>query len=378
MATETPARRRFAATLAALTGSALVGGPGARLAQASLSRGESQDHVQLNSNENPYGPSPRALEALTRSQAVASRYPDALEDDVVDAIAALHGVRREQVILGCGSGEILRMADLAALSAGRTVVVAGTTFEAVLLYARVTKAEGIKVPLDARHRHDLVAMAKACDERTGLVYVCNPNNPTGTIVGGDELQAFVERVPRTATVLVDEAYHHFVEDPSYRSAETLIASHPNVLVARTFSKIHGLAGMRLGYAIGSPAAIESLRPHAFWSNANAGVLAAALASLADVDYPARTRQRLNDTRRWLCRELDKDGRRYIPSEANFLMVDLGTDVKPVIAAFRARKILVGRRFPSMPTWLRVSIGTQAEVETFAKALREIVAVAAAA
>ncbi len=378
MPNETPARRRFAGTLAALTGSALLGGPGARLAEASLSRGESEDHVQLNSNENPYGPSPRALEALTRAQAVAARYPDALEDDVLDALAALHGVKREQVILGCGSGEILRMADLAALSAGRTVVTAETTFEAVLLYARVTKAEAVKVPLDARHRHDLPAMAKACDARTGLVYVCNPNNPTGTIVGGDELQAFVARVPRTATVLVDEAYHHFVEDPAYRSAETLIARHPNVLLARTFSKIHGLAGMRLGYAVGSPAAIEALRPHAFWSNANAGVLSAALASLADVDYQARTRQRLNDTRRWLCRELEKDGRRYIPSEANFLMIDVGADVKPVIEAFRARKILVGRRFPSMPTWLRVSIGTQAEIETFLKALREITPVAAAA
>ncbi len=378
MPNETPARRRFAARLAALTGSALLGGPGARLAEASLSRGESEDHVQLNSNENPYGPSPRALEALTRAQAVASRYPDALEDDVLDALAALHGVKREQVILGCGSGEILRMADLAALSAGRSVVVAETTFEAVLLYARVTRAEAIKVPLDARHRHDLAAMARACDARTGLVYVCNPNNPTGTIVGGDELASFVARVPRTATVLVDEAYHHFVEDPAYRSAETLIASHPNLLVARTFSKIHGLAGMRLGYAVGSPAAIEALRPHAFWSNANAGVLSAALASLADVDHQARTRQRLNDTRRWLCRELEKDGRRCIPSEANFLMIDLGTDVKPVIEAFRARKILVGRRFPSMPTWLRVSIGTQAEIETFLKALREIAPVAAAA
>ena len=156
-------RRRFAGILGAVTGGALLGPRGARLAEASLSTGESEDHVQLNSNENPYGPSPRALEALTRSQRVASRYPDALEDEVVAAIARLHSVTPEQVILGCGSGEILRMADLAALSVGRTVVVAEPSFEAVLLYARVTKAEPVKVPLDARHRHDLVAMAKACE-----------------------------------------------------------------------------------------------------------------------------------------------------------------------------------------------------------------------
>lgn len=371
-------RRRFASILGAVTGSALLGPRGARVAEASLSTGEGEDYVQLNSNENPYGPSPGALEALTRSQRVASRYPDALEDEVVAAIARLHSVKPEQVILGCGSGEILRMADLAALSVGRTVVVAEPSFEAVLLYARVTKAEPVKVPLDARHRHDLVAMAKACDARTGLVYVCNPNNPTGTIVDGGELSAFVARVPRGATVLVDEAYHHFVEDPTYRSADELIASHENVLVVRTFSKIFGLAGLRLGYAVGSKAAILALRPHAFWSNANAGVLTAALASLADAEHVAATRRRLNDTRRWLCRELDRERRRYIPSEANFMMIDLGTDVKPVIDAFRARKILVGRRFPSLPTWLRVSIGTQAEVETFAKALREIAPAAAAA
>lgn len=371
-------RRHFAGILGALTGSALLGPRGASVAEASLSTGEGEDYVQLNSNENPYGPSARALEALTRSQRVASRYPDALEDEVVAAISRLHGVRPEQVILGCGSGEILRMADLAALSVERTVVVAEPSFEAVLIYGRITKAEAVKVPLDARYRHDLAAMAQACDARTGLVYVCNPNNPTGTVVGADELAAFVAQVPRGATVLVDEAYHHFVEDPAYRSASELIARHENLLVVRTFSKVFGLAGLRLGYAVGSPAAIQALRAHAFFSNANAAVLTAALASLADAEHVARTRRRLNDTRRWLCRELEREGRRYIPSEANFLMVDLGTDVKPVIDAFRARKILVGRRFPSLPTWLRVSIGTQAEVEVFARALRQILPRAAAA
>jgi histidinol-phosphate aminotransferase len=270
------------------------------------------------------------------------------------------------------------MADLAALQAGKTVVSADPSFEAVLMYARVTRAEPVRVPLDSQQRHDLAAMARACDARTGLVYVCNPNNPTGTLVSAAELRAFLERVPRTVTVLVDEAYHHFVESPAYRSAAELLPAHENLLVVRTFSKIHGLAGMRLGYAIGAEALIDRLREHAFFSNANAAVLAGALASLRDPEQVERTRKRLNDTRRALCRELAADGRRFIPSETNFLMIDVGRDVQPVIDAFKARKVLVGRRFPSLANWLRVSIGTDADMAAFLKVLRELVPARAAA
>ena len=371
-------RRRFAGALGAALGGALVTPRTASRAEASLPRGYSEDYVQLNSNENPYGPSPAALEAMTRALAVGARYPDAPEDEMIEKIARLHRVDPGRVVLGCGSGEVLRMADLAFLTEGRRVVVAEPTFEAVLAYARVTRAEAVKVPLDTAHRHDLEAMLKACDERTGLVYVCNPNNPTGTIVGAGALAAFVARVPPSTMVVVDEAYHHFVESPDYRSAFELLGQHPNVLVVRTFSKIHALAGMRLGYGVGSEDAIRGLRQHAFASNANAAVLAAGLASLGDEAHEARTRKRMNDTRRWLYRELDKDGRRYIPSEANFTMIEIGSDVKPVLEAFRERKILVGRRFASLPTWLRVSIGTDAEMAAFLEALRGIAPARAAA
>jgi len=371
-------RRRFAGSLGAALGTTLFPAGSAGRAEASLPKGLPDDYVQLNSNENPYGPSPAALEAMTRSQAVAARYPDALEDEVSEAIARLHGVDPARVVLGCGSGEVLRMADMAFLAQGRKVVVAEPTFEAVLAYARVTRAQPVKVPLDAGQRHDLEAMLRACDETTGLVYVCNPNNPTGTIVGADALARFVERVPPTATVLVDEAYHHFVESSDYRSAFELLPSHANLLVVRTFSKVFGLAGMRLGYGVGSEAAVRSLRQHAFASNTNAAVLSAALACLGDEAHVARTRKRMNDTRRWLYRALDKAGRRYIPSETNFTMVEIGSDVKPVIQAFRERRILVGRRFASLPTWLRVSIGTEAEMAAFVEALRGIVPAKAAA
>ncbi|MEO8433194.1 MAG: aminotransferase class I/II-fold pyridoxal phosphate-dependent enzyme [Acidobacteriota bacterium] len=332
----------------------------------------STDWIRLSSNENPYPLSARALEALNRASRAASRYPDEVEDEARAAIAKSHGVPVEQVVLGCGSSDILHMADAAFLPPGKTVVAAEPTFEAVLLHARVTNSEAVKVPLTSDHRHDLDRMAAACDARTGLVYVCNPNNPTGTIVGGDELEAFFGRVPSSAVVLVDEAYHHFVENPRYRTAAGMIERFPNVVVARTFSKIYGMAGMRLGYGLASRANAEALSRQASWNNTNTAGLHIALAGLADPGLVPAQRRLLNDTRRWLCGELDRDGRGYIPSETNFVMIDVGRDVSPVILAFREKKIQVGRKFPSLSNWLRVSIGTREETTAFLAALRDIV------
>ena len=372
-------RRGFGAALGAAAGAVLVD---TRLmpatAEARVATGLPTDVLQLNSNENPYGPSAAARAAMTRSQEVAGRYPDASVEELQRTLAKAHGVAPEQVLLGCGSGDILRMADWAFLAPDRKVVVAEPTFEAVLAYNRVTRAQPVKVPLDAAFRHDLQRMAAACDAATGLVYVCNPNNPTGTIVTGDELAAFLGRVPPSVTVLLDEAYFHFVEDPRYRTGFDLLAAHPNLIVVRTFSKVYGLAGMRLGYAVAARDKIEALARYASFSNTNAAVLAAGLASLADADLVPRMKRRMNDTRRWLTGQLTADGRRFIPSEANFVMIETGRDVAPLVEAFKAKKILVGRKFASMPTWLRVSIGTPQEMAAFVAALRDILPVRAAA
>jgi histidinol-phosphate aminotransferase len=242
----------------------------------------------------------------------------------------------------------------------------------------VTRAEAIKVPLTSDFRHDLPAMAAACDARTGLVYVCNPNNPTGTIVSGEEMESFLRRVPSSAIVLVDEAYHHFVESPRYRTAFDLLDRFPNLVIARTFSKIYGMAGMRLGYGAASASNAKRLAEQASWDNTNEAALAMALASLADPEAVPRQRKLLNDARRWLCARLAKEGRRTIPSETNFVMIDVGGDVLPVIRAFKERRIHVGRKFPSMPNWLRISIGKPEEMQAFAAALSQIVPARAAA
>lgn len=327
--------------------------------------------IHLNFNENPYGPSPKALAALDACGDVASRYPGAAEIDLTDALAKKYNVSSENIALGCGSTEILRCVDMAFLAPGKNIVAAQPTFEAVLDYAKITRAEPVTIPLTADHRHDLPKMAAACTSKTGVAYVCNPNNPTGTIVSRDELASFIHAVPASTLILVDEAYFDFADDPRYSSADEWIATNPNVVVARTFSKIYGMAGMRLGYAVGAKETIARIREHSLQDNTNAAVLAAGLASLSDAANISSCREKMNGTRAWLCGELAKDGRSFIPSQANFVMIDMHTDVRPIIDQFAARNILVGRRFPSMSNFLRITIGTQQETEAFVTALREI-------
>ena len=364
-------RRQFGRVSATLGAAILADRLAASVAAASPPASVPADAIQINSNENPYGPPARALQAMTESQAVASRYPEAKVVELIEQLAKLHRVGTENIILGCGSSEVLRFADMAFLTPEKSVVVAEPTYEAVLGYARVTRARPVRVPLTPDFCHDLPAMAAACDTNTGLVYVCNPNNPTGTIVTRDELAAFIPKVPRSTAIVVDEAYFHLVEDARYASALEWLGKTPNLIVVYTFSKIYGMAGMRLGYAVASAENIRAMRDHQLRFNTNAAVVAAALACLVDAEHVPVFRRRLNDTRRWLCRELEKDGRRYIPSETNFVMIHVGSDVRPVIAEFAKRNILVGRKFPSLGEWLRVSIGTPKEMETFVQHLREI-------
>ncbi|MGH9860372.1 MAG: histidinol-phosphate transaminase, partial [Candidatus Acidiferrales bacterium] len=348
------------------------------VAEARLPRGFSSKAILLNSNENPYGPSKRAIKAMKNSLESCARYPDALISEVRDTVARLHRVSPEQVALGCGSGDILRVAAGAFLGPGREIVMAEPTYEEMWHHAQTTGAVQTMIAATSDYRHNLPAMAAACSANTGLVYICNPCNPTGTIVYRDEIASFVARVPSTAAIIIDEAYHHFVEDPRYASAFDLLDRAPNLVVARTFSKIYGMAGMRLGYAVASPEMIARMGRFGLWNPLNAAVLEAGLASLDDAEHVAKQRKLNNETRQWLCAELQRDGRRCIPSHTNFIMLDVGRDIAGVAAQFRQREILVGRKFPPMHTWLRVSIGTRNQMEKFLAALRQIVPAPAAA
>lgn len=324
--------------------------------------------VRLSSNENPYGPSPAAFDAMRKAFDLAWRYPDEAVDALMADLAKLHGVSSEQVLLGAGSSQILKLAAAAFTGPGRPLVMAEPTFEAIGRYAQAAGAEVVKVPLTADHRHDLARMLPA---GAGLVYICNPNNPTATLTPKAEVRAFLDRVPAGTRVLVDEAYFHYAESGDYESVLPQIKDRPNLVVARTFSKVYGMAGLRCGYAVAQPETIRLLLEQHVWDNVNIMALVAAQASLGDAGHVERSRRLNRETRAYVRSGLDAMGYKPIPSETNFIMADLRRDVGPVIDALKQRNVEVGRRFPAMPNFLRVTIGTRPQMEAFLGALRGV-------
>ncbi len=251
------------------------------------------------------------------------------------------------------------------------MIVADPTFEAILNHARVNQAEVLKVPLTSSFSHDLQKMLAAANQ--GLIYICNPNNPTASITPKKEMREFLDQVPRDTMVLVDEAYHHYADSPEYESVIPLVKNHSNLIVARTFSKIYGMAGLRCGYCVAQPEAMQRLRPHQTWDSVNIMAITAATASLEDADQVTNG-QRLNrETKKFVTDELGSLGYASIPSQANFIMVNVKREARPIIAALALRGVQIGRPFPALPNHLRVTIGKRPEMETFLSAFRQIVA-----
>jgi histidinol-phosphate aminotransferase len=340
---------------------------------------DGDDGVRLSANENPYGPPPAALAALAAlaTGGAVCRYPDAADDALVAALAAAHGVGAESIALGAGSSQILHAAANAFCGPDAPAAVARPTFEAIGQYARQRGATVAEVTLTADFRHDLEAMARAVGER-GLVYVCNPNNPTATLTPPEAIRRLLERLPAAVVVLVDEAYHGYAEgELGYESVAPWIARFPNLVVARTFSKIFGMAGLRCGYALGAPERIAALRSQLPWDSSNVAALVAARAALGDAVHLERSRSLNRAAREATAAALRDAGARVLPSAANFLMADLGAEVGPVIAGLRAMDVRVGRRFAALPTYLRVTIGTAEEMEAFRAAFARVRSAAAA-
>ncbi len=328
--------------------------------------------MRLSANENPYGPSPKALKAMTDSYPLACRYPDEHNNVLIDKLAKLNGVSREQILLGDGSSEILKLCAETFTSEKRgALVAADPTFEAILEQARVNGAEIVKIPLTPTFAHDLPEMLPAANG--GLIYICNPNNPTASITPKQELRDFIAKTPGETTVLVDEAYFHFADSTDYESVIPLVKDHPNLLVARTFSKIYGMAGLRCGYCVGQKDTIQRMRPYQMWDSVNIMALAAASASLDDPDHVPNG-QRLNkEARAFTIGELNKLGYEVIPSQANFIMIDCKRPVVPIIQAMKQKHVHVGRLFPALPNHMRLTIGKKSEMESFLTAFKEVTA-----
>lgn len=326
--------------------------------------------VRLSSNENPYGPSPAALKAMSDSFGLAWRYPDEHGDLLIEELTKLHGVPSGQILLGAGSGEILKLCAAAFTGKDKKLVVPNPTFESIARHASVAGAEVVKIDLTSAYHHDLPRMLTASSD-AGLVYICNPNNPTASITPKADIRAFLAKVPRQTIVLVDEAYHHYVETREYESVIPLVKDFPNLIVARTFSKIYGMAGLRCGYCVTRSENVRRMRAHQPFDSVNIMALVAARASIGDTTHVATGRAKNTEVKRYLYGQFDKLGFRYIPSDANFMMIDLRREVRPVIAALEKRNVQVGRFFPPLPNFMRVTIGTRPQMESFLSAFREV-------
>ncbi|HEY5546529.1 MAG TPA: aminotransferase class I/II-fold pyridoxal phosphate-dependent enzyme [Gemmatimonadaceae bacterium] len=328
--------------------------------------------AKLANNENPYGPSETVIQAMTKAFKYANRYgyPDG---NVTEEIAKHHGVKQDQVMIAAGSGEILDVCCTALLQDGRKIVGSEPSYTILYQNAAGLKADTIKIPLLADFRQDIPALIRATKKHhreVGFVYLCNPNNPTGRIVTKDEVRELLDGIPEDVPVLIDEAYHHFVEDPAYATSMPYVHEGRAVIVARTFSKIAGLAGMRLGYAVASREQLQVLRAYATGS-VNACVRWGGAAALADKANEDKVRRVTLALRKKTVADLKALGYESIPSETNFFMVHLKRPIVPVIEEFRKKGVLVGRPFPPLNEHLRVSIGTPDEIARFMVAFREI-------
>jgi len=335
---------------------------------------EYDSFAKLANNENPYGPSDAMMEAMTKAWKYANRYgyPDG---DLVEKIAAHHAVPPSHIMTGAGSGEILDVVGITFLAGGRKVVGVEPSYSFVYRQATSIHSEAITLPLLDDHRQDIAALIDTTKRNyrdVGFVYLCNPNNPTGRTVSAREVRQLLDGIPEDVPVLIDEAYHHFVRDPEYATSIPFVLEGRNVIVARTFSKIYGMAGMRLGYAVATPDLIRRMRPYST-GTINALVKWGGVAALADTQSAERVRRVTLDLRDRTTRDLEAMGHPVIPSEANFFMVHLRRPVGPVIGAFRDKGVLVGRPFPPMLEHLRVSIGTPDEMSRFMTAFRGIMA-----
>ncbi|MGI9246683.1 MAG: pyridoxal phosphate-dependent aminotransferase [Steroidobacteraceae bacterium] len=326
------------------------------------------DVLLLNGNENPYGPAASARAAVLRHMDGVPRYAEAAIERLRLQIAAREAVPPAQVMIGSGSGELLRVVALraAVAAAGSELVASRPTYEELPEFAALLGLQVRWTP--ARdHRHDLDAMRRAVTERTRLVYVCNPNNPTGTAVASAALEAFVRSMPASLTVVVDEAYVDFIDAVGVGSVAGLTRAVPNLAVLRTFSKLHGLAGLRVGYAIASPALAQDLARFALvWPNSLG--LAAAGASFDDLGFQAGTRTAILADRARVHDAIDRLGLARTDSQGNFVFFDTGMSLQRFQDAMLARGIRVGRRFDAYERWARVTIGRRAEVDRFLAAL----------
>ena len=325
------------------------------------------DGVRIDANENPLGPCTAARDAVIAIAPHGGRYSFWLTDELVQQLAQLQGVKPEYVRVYPGSSSPLHYTVAAFCSPQRSFVTADPGYEAGMFAAEAVKSRVVKVPLAKDYAHDVRAML-AAGRDAGVFYICNPNNPTGTVTSHSDIEYLVANKPKDSIVLVDEAYVHFSDTESVMD---LVKADKDVLVLRTFSKIYGMAGLRCGAVFGKPALIEKVESYGGWNFMPITAIAAASASLKDAQLVPE-RKRINagirsDVFAWL----DRNGYHYVPSQSNCFMLDTKRAGEEVIDAMAKQNVHIGRIWPVWPTYVRVTVGTAPEMDQFQSALKKV-------
>lgn len=369
-------RRNFLAGAGLATGlSALPIGSGAAMAadMAEPDFGPTRGTALLSRNENPYGPAPSAIRAITENAKMGCYYTDRALDKLHAMIAERHDVDPKQVVVGSGSTEILCAISLAwgrGPQAG-AILCPDLFWDTTVLYGERQGVTSIRVPLASDMNVDLAGLEAGLDDGVSLIQICNPNNPTGVLIPAADLRAFAARVTPRVTLLVDEAYNELTDAPDDNTMIDMVRSGADLIVCRTFSKIYGMAGLRVGYAITSEENAERIRSHMMSFGGNLGGVAAALGCYNDFDFLAKSRAMVLEGREMIMDAVAKAGLTALPSQTNFVYVEV-PDANAVQQAMRERGIAIRGAYGKWTQYSRVSTGMLADVERYAKALPQVI------
>ncbi len=326
--------------------------------------------VRLGSNENPYGPSESMRKAMTAGFDLGCRYPWGYNKELEKMIAAKEGVPEDHIVLVAGSTEGLKIAGVTFGGGDGEILTCAPTFLSMMSYAELWGKDINWVPLTKDLDFDLDEIEKRVSSETKLVFLCNPNNPTGKLLPADRVLDFCETVSKKTIVFSDEAYYDYITEPNYPSMVELVKKGADVIVSRTLSKVYGLAGIRLGYLVARPALAAQLKDRVV-ANTNIMAIEAGKAALADKDFYQFSLQKTLEAKAMIIQTLDELKLPYLPSHANFVFFQSGKDIVELNKIMEARNIIIGRPFPPLNDWCRVSTGTLEEVAVFNQALKEV-------
>lgn len=343
-----------------------------RYSEAALLKDFPEMKVRLAFNENPFGPSEKAKQAIIESVSKSFLYPISEGQVLAEKIAASHGLKNENIAISSGSTTLLHAASVYFAKEGAEIISGDPSYDDLTKASEKLKAKWIKVPLTDTYKLDLDAMEKLITEKTSLVYICNPNNPTGTLLDTAKLKSFCERISKKATVFIDEAYIDYTDNPEQHSMIGLVKDGHNVIVSRTFSKLYGFAGLRVGYIITQPAIIEQLSLYA-WLEAGLSYLSVAAmnAAYGDKEFLQSAFKKTLESKKYLYDVLKKEGYDYIPSSTNFVMFPVNMDAERFVEEMMKRGVGVRPWKFNNKNWCRVSIGTMEEMKSFANAFKQI-------